>query len=61
MLVVTPLAGEWMEILSPYTSFPGTEVAPLAGAWIEIITPRMSRASLGCQKASCQDSEACGV
>ena len=34
--IVTPLAGVWIEILSPSASFVSRNVTPLAGVWIEI-------------------------
>ncbi len=36
---VSPLAGEWIEILSNYLHGQKMQVSPLAGEWIEILRP----------------------
>ena len=37
-VIVTPLAGVWIEILWSRIRNPPKEVTPLAGVWIEIAT-----------------------
>ncbi len=38
LLIVTPLAGVWIEMGNPSWSRCGRAVTPLAGVWIEMIT-----------------------